>query len=103
MIFLSEPSPPTNFKVIAASSDQVILTWNEPLNKNGVITNYILKYISLTTNKKSKVDVDANKLKYVVKGLLMREAYLFKIVAVTSAGVSEESELSVDLSRGKHL
>ena len=79
------------------------LTWTDPLNKNGVITNYVLKYVALTTDETTKVNVAADQRKYVVKGLRNRGAYLFKVVAVTKAGVSKESELSFDLSRGKNI
>ncbi|XP_066930934.1 contactin-4-like isoform X2 [Clytia hemisphaerica] len=93
------PTPPTNFKIIDASQGEVTLSWTEPLHKNGVIEKYLLTYISMKTNKKQQGNLRSDERTFKLKNLAPNEPYLFKLAAVTGAGISEESEISFDLSK----
>ena len=54
----------------------------------------------MKTNKKQQGNLASDERTFKLKNLAPNEPYLFKLAAVTSAGISEESEISFDLSKG---
>ncbi|XP_015789765.1 Down syndrome cell adhesion molecule-like protein Dscam2 isoform X2 [Tetranychus urticae] len=52
------PGPPAAIKVIISSADSVIVTWKDPIDRNGVITKYAVYWRELNNNRtKSSVTV----------------------------------------------
>ena len=97
------PSTPTNFQIIDASLTEVVLSWKEPLQRNGIITNYHLSYGSIKTGEVIHKELASDSRTAKVQHLSPSDAYIFKLKAHTSAGGSEESRISFDLSKGEHL
>lgn len=101
LFFLLVPSEPENFKVVDASLTEVKLTWNEPSEPNGIITEYLLKYNSIPSDESYSKTLVSGKRMFVLKGLTAGGRYLFKLAAATKVGVSQETEISFDLSKGR--
>lgn len=48
---LTVPSAPSEIKAVISSPDSAIITWKDPINKNGLITKYTLNWRELHKNR----------------------------------------------------
>ncbi|KAJ8535226.1 hypothetical protein ON010_g13512 [Phytophthora cinnamomi] len=100
------PVAPRILQVFAASSSEVVVTW-DPVNDIGV-TKYQIQYAKDRLAAMwwtLKPDVDADTLKYTVTGLQANTPYLFRIRSGTEdnkwSSYSESSESCRTLTTGK--
>ncbi|XP_068720409.1 receptor-type tyrosine-protein phosphatase delta-like [Montipora capricornis] len=87
--FEGRPSPPTQLSGQVISGTQVLVLWNEPLNKNGVIRKYHIKiYNTKTGEEAGSIEIDAqeysNGFKKEVTKLTPYTNYTFAVQAVTT-------------------
>ncbi|GFN75520.1 receptor-type tyrosine-protein phosphatase f, partial [Plakobranchus ocellatus] len=70
---------------------QILLTWQPPLQANGVITGYDVSYVISTMDgqpQEEKVQVEGNKLSVTLNTLVPGVTYDFSVVAKNSKGTS---------------
>ena len=87
-----EPSgPPLNVKALTRSSTSILVEWSPPskLDRNGIITHYIVKYSSL--NSESSINTTDNATQILVTGLRKYTNYSFTLRAVNEIGVGPPS------------
>ena len=87
-----EPSgPPLNVKALTRSSTSILVKWSPPskLDRNGIITHYIVKYSSL--NSESSINTTDNATQILVTGLRKYTNYSFTLRAVNEIGVGPPS------------
>jgi len=92
LVLSPEPSgPPLNVRAITMSSTSIFVKWSPPneLDRNGVITHYIVKYSSLGTE--SSINTTDNATQILVKSLTKYTNYSFTVWAVNKIGVGPPS------------
>lgn len=92
LVFGVEPSgPPLNVKALTVSSTSILVKWSPPseLDRNGIITHYIVKYSSL--NSESFINTTDNATQILVKSLRKYTNYSFTVWAVNTIGVGPAS------------
>lgn len=87
-----EPSgPPLNVKALTMSSTSILVEWSPPseLDRNGIITHYIVKYSSL--DSESSINTTDNATQILVRNLRKYTNYSFTVRAVNKIGVGPPS------------
>lgn len=87
-----EPSgPPLNVKASTRSSTSILVEWSPPskLDRNGIITHYIVKYSSL--NSESSINTTDNATQILVTNLRKFTNYSFTVRAVNNIGIGPPS------------
>lgn len=87
-----EPSgPPLNVKALTKSSTSILVKWNPPneLDRNGVITHYVVNYSSL--GSEASINTTNNATEILVTGLKKYTTYYFTVLAVNKIGVGPPS------------
>ena len=87
-----EPSgPPLNVRALTKSSTSILVEWSPPskLDRNGIITHYIVKYSSLDSESSS--DTTDNTTQILVSNLRKYTNYSFTVSAVNTIGVGPPS------------
>lgn len=87
-----EPSgPPLNVKALTRSSTSILVEWSPPskLDRNGIITHYIVKYSSL--NSESSINTTDNATQILVTNLRKFTNYSFTVRAVNNIGIGPPS------------
>ncbi len=88
-----EPSgAPLNVKAFTKSSTSILVQWNPPneLDRNGVITHYIVQYSSLGTQ--ASINTTDNTTEILVTRLKKYTTYYFTVRAVNKIGVGPRSK-----------
>ena len=80
-----------NVKALTVSSTSILVKWSPPseLDRNGIITHYIVKYSSL--NSESFINTTDNATQILVKSLRKYTNYSFTVWAVNTIGVGPPS------------
>ncbi|KAL9967588.1 hypothetical protein ACROYT_G025850 [Oculina patagonica] len=89
----AEPSgAPLNVKAFTKSSTSILVQWNPPneLDRNGVITHYIVQYSSLGTQ--ASINTTDNTTEILVTRLKKYTTYYFTVRAVNKIGVGPRSK-----------
>lgn len=87
-----EPSgPPLNVKALTTSSTSILVEWSPPseLERNGIITHYVVKYIS--PDSESSINTTDNATQLLVTNLRKYTNYSFTVRAVNEIGVGPPS------------
>ncbi|XP_048011137.1 neuronal cell adhesion molecule a isoform X11 [Megalobrama amblycephala] len=98
------PGPPTHLKVRNLNLDSLILEWAPPLEDNGHLTGYLLKYQSFNTTDElgpiKEVTLPANETSITLDNLKYSTRYKFYLNAMTVKGsgpaVTEEAVTIMD-------
>ena len=91
ILFLAPSGSPRNVKALAMSSTSILVKWNPPneLDRNGVITKYIVKYYSLGIE--GLVNTTDNTTQKLVTHLRKYTEYYFTVQAVNEIGAGPPS------------
>ena len=86
------PGPPQILQVDVLNSTSFSVTWNEPLERNGVVEGYRLNYSLLAVDDYlsetyTEVDLDPSSRSYVVSGLHPYASYQLELRAETDKGL----------------
>ncbi|XP_071377358.1 neuronal cell adhesion molecule a isoform X5 [Centroberyx affinis] len=103
------PGPPSFLNVINPNMDSLTLEWGPPLNNNGRLTSYTLKYQPVNnTNELGPVEVKtfpANETSFTLANLKSSTLYKFYFNAQTIKGsgptITEEAFTIMDTKTGK--
>ncbi len=104
------PDAPENFIVTVVDSNTLNAAWDEPLDANGVLTNYRLNIHVLTDYLGSEYnetfDLGSNQFSYTVSGLHPFAMYRLELRAITSvgagSGTTAQAETAQDGRRCAH-
>ena len=87
-VFSAVPSAaPANFSLISQTPTSVTVTWEPVLcmYRNGVITDYVIRYKELNTGLVSNKTIEGDKMRvFEITGLKPSTQYEIKIAAVNS-------------------
>jgi len=83
---------PSNFKAIPANPKEIVLTWQPPLDRNGVILNYIVHFKAEHDDYERKLVIASHAKRYRVQELQVKMKYTFWMAAVTSKGVGNSTK-----------
>ena len=86
------PDPPSNVQLSAVNSTSVLVSWDEPIDNKGVITQYVVHYFCTNTTRcdDDKQLSTANR-HLLVTGLYPYTEYTFVICGHTIVGNGEYS------------
>ena len=89
------PGSPTNLSAIPVSPTQVNLFWSAPSNNGGYpITGYKIEYRVGSGSYSTLVsDTGSTSTTFSHTGLTTNQAYLYRVYAITSFGISEDPSL----------
>ncbi|KAJ8394703.1 hypothetical protein AAFF_G00043030 [Aldrovandia affinis] len=87
------PGPPGGVKAAAAASSVVYVSWLAPLKLNGIIRKYTIFCSNHYPTVMSEFEAAPNVFFYVVPNLNRNHKYSFWVVAVTSAGRGNVSDI----------
>ena len=106
------PGPVSFLSVVAASATSITVTWDEPAQTNGRISDYVLTYTSLTAGipHSGKIVTDNMARDYTLTGLQEYTTYSVTILARTmaaegigSSGQTTTAEAGMFTCCGGHL
>jgi len=92
LVLSLEPSgPPLNVRALTMSSTSIFVEWNPPseLDRNGIITHYIVNYSS--PDSESSINTTDNATQILVTNLTKYTNYSFTVWAVNKIGVGPPS------------
>ncbi|XP_068075740.1 neuronal cell adhesion molecule a isoform X36 [Danio rerio] len=98
------PGPPTNVNIRNLNLDSLLVEWTPPLEDNGHLTGYLLKYQPINTTEEAgllkEVLLPANETSYTLDKLTHSTHYKFFLNAMTETGsgpaVTKEAFTEVD-------
>ena len=90
IIACTGPSPPRDLTITRVFQQGIELNWLPPRETNGDIQHYIIKYTT-QDGTEQEISTTDNTNYYNLTGLERGQTYNIKMVAVNSAGTSEES------------
>jgi len=88
-----EPSgPPQDVKALTKSSTSILVKWSPPheLDRNGIITHYIVKY-NVSRGTEANISTPDNSTQILVRPLRKYASYYFTVQAVNKIGVGPPS------------
>lgn len=90
-LFQAPSGPPLNVAVFAESSTSLLVKWNPPteLERNGVITYYIIRYASL--GEESSINTTDNTTQKLIPHLRKFTKYYVTVQAVNDIGAGPPS------------
>ena len=95
MSFKANPDPPSKPTVTVIKGSQMTVSWNPPDFTGGTpITGYLLEYKDKRSSEWVKVHIDKPTDTQVVKGLVTKTKYQFRITAKNQVGMSIPSTFS---------
>ena len=83
------PSAPPSLQIVSLTSSQVVLTWLEPVDKNGVLLGYEVYYRS--TGSQSDSTLTTNDTRILVDDLDSGTNYTASVAARTAYGTGLKS------------
>ena len=87
------PDPPRNVKITSLNSTSVLVTWDDPIDNKGVISDYTVHYFCANTSQcKNDEQHKADERSLVVTGLHPFTRYTFVVFAWTIAGKGGNSK-----------
>ena len=92
-IIYPEPSgPPLDVLALTKSSTSILVKWNPPseLDRNGVITHYIVTY-NESLGSETSITTSDNRTQKLVSSLRKYSPYYFTVQAVNNIGVGPPS------------
>ena len=91
VLFQAPSGPPLNVAVFAESSTSLLVKWNPPteLERNGVITYYIIRYTSL--GEESSINTTDNTTQKLIPHLRKFTEYYVTVQAVNDIGAGPPS------------
>ena len=99
-VFSAVPSAaPANFSLVSQTPTSVTVTWEPVLcmYRNGLITDYVIKYKELNTGLVSNKTIEGDKMRmFEITGLKPSTQYEIKIAAVNSVGTGPFTNKSID-------
>ncbi|GAB1598659.1 Down syndrome cell adhesion molecule-like isoform X2, partial [Argonauta hians] len=91
------PSQPPNVKVITKDRNTVLLLWEPPVNPNGILTKYIIRYSNTSrgppNTKSPKLEIKVRRTSHLISRLLEGQEYMFTVSACTRVGESLPSQV----------
>ncbi|XP_021330695.1 neuronal cell adhesion molecule a isoform X8 [Danio rerio] len=104
------PGPPTNVNIRNLNLDSLLVEWTPPLEDNGHLTGYLLKYQPINTTEEAgllkEVLLPANETSYTLDKLTHSTHYKFFLNAMTETGsgpaVTKEAFTEVDEALIRH-
>lgn len=86
-----KPSPPQNLRIVDVKNTSVVLSWDPPKHKNGVVSRYKVSYNG-NTEKVEESELIRNNMTYELRGLTGHTHY--EIVVCASSNCCDCSESS---------
>lgn len=93
---ITHPSPPVLYRAETVSATSVRLSWSVQQRRPQTPVNYVIISYRKQIEEVSpylKIQVDSDRLEYLVDGLDPASTYLFMLAAVNSAGTSNTSNI----------
>ena len=95
VILYTVPGPPDNFTGISTNSSSITLSWNTPIEPNGIITNYSIQYFVIAAGKTLQISLMSSQTTTTLSGLLPYTNYSCNITAHTSVGGGPAATINV--------
>ena len=103
-VFSAVPSAaPANFSLVSQTPTSVTVTWEPVLcmYRNGLITDYVIKYKELNTSLVSNKTIEGDNMRvFEITGLKPSTQYEIKIAAVNSVGTGPFTNKRIDATLG---
>ena len=92
ILLFSVPSgPPRNVKTDSATSTSFTLTWDPPLEPNGIILGYVVMYYECDEPDKKNIHDNINERKQTIKDLHPYRCYRMLVACKSSGGLGAYS------------
>ena len=89
-LFLLVPSEPRNLSYVNVSASSIRVSWDPPLEKNGIILSYTLEYTELLTNTTTYIDIlpgsEQERVHVLIEQLMEYDEYTVRVAASTDKG-----------------
>lgn len=87
----SPPSQPTNIRILERNISTILISWEKPLNPNGIITAYQIIYWEKADLKYQLPFINSNNSQFRIIDLKANSQYTISIKAKTEGGWGGES------------
>ena len=92
-LLFPEPSgPPLNVKIVNTTSSSITLTWDPPLEPNGIILGYDVMYYECQESNIKNIHGSINERKHTINHLHPYRCYRMHVACKSSGGSGEFSD-----------
>ncbi len=93
VIFIVGPTSPRSVNVSTINSTSLSVSWQPPEEQNGIILKYVIYYQRVGSNKHHLIVATASKRYKIITNLKPYTNYSVEMVANTSVGYGNKSDL----------
>ncbi|XP_012558399.1 cell adhesion molecule DSCAML1 isoform X1 [Hydra vulgaris] len=86
------PEAPSLFSATPASPTEIGVTWSEPINRNGIITDYVLYYQEVGQYLTHRIELKSTQQSYKLQDLKFGQKYIIWMSAKTSKGEGQTTK-----------
>jgi protein sidekick len=97
------PDEVTSLQFVGVSDRELTMKWTEPIDKNGILTGYQVRYKMKDLQDTKVVNLTANENILHVTQLKALTHYFFEVVAYTSKGAGKPKNALIQVSESVHF